>query len=123
VHIKLEETVTKIAFIGGGSVQWTTGLVNDMALTPELRGANLILYDIDAAALKLITPICKRLVKQANGDLHITATVDRQKALSDADFVILCVGIGGIAAMRNDLEIPEKYGDCGIHHILKDRVK
>jgi len=102
--------MTKIAFIGGGSVQWTTGLVNDMALTPELRGAELVLYDIDADALKLITPICKRLVKQVEGDLHITATVDRASALRDADFVILCVGIGGNAAMRNDLEIPVKYG-------------
>ena len=34
----------------------------------------------------------------------------RITAHRDADFVILCVSIGGLAAMRNDIEIPERYG-------------
>jgi alpha-galactosidase len=45
-----------------------------------------------------------------DGSLYITATTDRAEALRDADFVVLCVSIGGLAAMRNDLEIPERYG-------------
>lgn len=101
---------TKIAFIGGGSVQWTTGLVSDMALTETLGGAELALHDIDAEALELITPVCERIVKQVGGDMQIRATLERTEALHEADFVILCVGIGGLAAMRHDLEIPEKYG-------------
>jgi len=43
----------KIAFIGGGSVQWTAKLVADMALTPALDGTELVLHDIDADALAL----------------------------------------------------------------------
>lgn len=31
----------KLAFIGGGSVQWTVGLMVDMALTDTLAGATL----------------------------------------------------------------------------------
>ena len=100
----------KIAFIGGGSVQWTTGLVVDMALSETLAGADLVLHDIDPAALDLLTTACQRIVDQLDGNLHITATTDRVAALQDADFVILCVSIGGLAAMRNDLEIPERYG-------------
>ena len=42
----------KIAFIGGGSVQWTPGLVTDMALTETLAGADLVLHDIEADALE-----------------------------------------------------------------------
>jgi len=100
----------KIAFIGGGSVQWTPKLVTDMALTETLAGANLVLHDIDAEALDLLACACKRIVEQVDGNLHVTTTTDRAEALRDADFVILCVAIGGLPAMRNDLEIPERYG-------------
>jgi alpha-galactosidase/6-phospho-beta-glucosidase family protein len=100
----------KIAFIGGGSVQWTPKLVTDMALAETLAGANLVLHDIDADALELLTRACERIVAQVGGGLQVTATLDRAEALRGADFVILCVAIGGLPAMRNDLEIPERYG-------------
>ena len=100
----------KIAFIGGGSVQWTPKLVTDMALTETLAGANLVLHDIDADALELLTRACERIVAQVGGSLQVTATLDRAEALRGADFVILCVAIGGLPAVRNDLEIPERYG-------------
>lgn len=102
--------MTRIAFIGGGSVQWTPVLVTDMALTETLAGAELVLHDIDADALELLARASRRIVAQVGGDLHISATLDRAEALEGADFVILCVAIGGLPAMRNDLEIPERYG-------------
>jgi len=102
----------KIVLIGGGSVQWTPKLVTDVALTETLAGADLVLHDIDAEALELLARTCDRIVAQVGGSLHVTATTDRAEALRDADFVILCVGIGGLPAMRNDLEIPERYGVC-----------
>jgi len=77
--------------------------VTDMALTEALAGADLVLHDIDADALELLTRASKRLVEEASGDLRISATADRTEALRDADFVILCVGIGKRSAMRHDL--------------------
>lgn len=100
----------KIAFIGGGSVQWTPMLAADMALTPALAGAELALHDIDAEALELLTRASKRVVSQLNGNLTIRAVLDRGEALHDADFVILCVSIGGLPAMHYDLDIPARYG-------------
>ncbi len=100
----------KIAFVGGGSVQWTPKLVTDMALTETLAGAELALHDIDADALDLLARASQRIVAQVNGNLRVTATTDRAEALRNAGFVILCVSIGGLAAMRNDLEIPHRYG-------------
>jgi alpha-galactosidase/6-phospho-beta-glucosidase family protein len=110
---------TKIAFIGGGSVHWTPTLVPDMALNEALAGADLVLHDIDTAALDLLERASQRIVEQMDGSLHVTATTDRAEALRDADFVILCVGIGGLRAMRNDLEIPERYG---IYQAVGDSV-
>ena len=100
----------KIAFIGGGSLSWTPKLVIDITLTEALADADLVLHDIDADALELMTEASKRLVAQVGGSLNITATLDRSEMLRDADFVILCVGIGGLEAMRYDLKIPERYG-------------
>lgn len=100
----------KIAFIGGGSVQWTPMLVADMALTPALAGAEVVLHDIDAEALELLTRASKQVVSQLNGNLTVRSALDRGETLGDADFVILCVSIGGLAAMRNDLAIPLRYG-------------
>ncbi len=100
----------KIAFIGGGSVQWSPKIVTDIALCEVFAGAQLVLHDIDADALELLTRACKRIVAQAGGSLQVTAALDRAEALQGADFVILCVAIGGLEAVRNDLEIPERYG-------------
>ncbi len=99
----------KIAFIGGGSVQWAPKIVTDLALSETFAGAELVLHDIDADALQLLTRACKRIVAQV-GSLQVTATLDRASALRGADYVILCVAIGGLSAARNDVEIPERYG-------------
>ncbi len=100
----------KIAFIGGGSVQWTLALATDLALNPALVGAELVLHDIDADALDLLTRACQRVGAQLGNSLRVTSMLDRRAAIQSAAFVILCVSIGGLAAMRNDLEIPARYG-------------
>lgn len=100
----------KIAFIGGGSVQWSPKIVTDIALSETLAGAKLVLHDIDADALGLLARASERIVAQVGGSLEVIATLDRTEALQGADFVILCVAIGGLEAVRNDLRIPERYG-------------
>jgi alpha-galactosidase len=100
----------KIAFIGGGSVQWTPKLVTDMALTPALAGAEVVLHDVDAGALDLLHRAASTIVERLGQPIRLGASLDRAAALRGADFVILCVAIGGLAAMRQDLEIPERYG-------------
>jgi len=109
----------KIAFIGGGSVQWSPKIVTDLALCETLAGAELVLHDIDADALELLARACKRIVAQVGVSLQVRATLDRADALRGADYVILCVAIGGLEAVRNDLEIPERYG---IHQSVGDTV-
>jgi alpha-galactosidase len=91
-------------------MQWTALLTVDMALTDALAGATLTLHDIDDDALGLMARACGRIAAQLGRDLEIEATIDRAEALRGADFVILCVAIGGLAAMREDLAIPQRYG-------------
>jgi alpha-galactosidase/6-phospho-beta-glucosidase family protein len=100
----------KITMIGGGSVQWTPILVTDVARTAELAGATFMLHDIDADALALLERASQRVVSELGADIQIAATTDRAEALDGADYVILCVAIGGLAAVRDDLAIPQRYG-------------
>lgn len=109
----------KITFIGGGSVQWTAKLVADMALNLTLDGAELVLHDIDEDALDLLTKVSKKIMLDTGSHIQVRSTLDRRGALQGATFVILCVGIGGLTAMRYDLEIPIKYR---VHQAVGDTV-
>ena len=46
----------KIVIVGGGSFQWVPTLTTDLALTPSLHGAGIVLQDIDAARLARTRP-------------------------------------------------------------------
>ena len=100
----------KIAFIGGGSLTWGPELVTDLALMPALQGAEVWLQDIDGAALERMAPLARTICEQAGSRMRVEATLEREPALRGADYVIYSVGIGGLAGMRADLEIPERYG-------------
>ena len=42
----------RIAFVGGGSYQWGPKIIQDVALSEELRGGTLVLHDINGEALQ-----------------------------------------------------------------------
>lgn len=82
--------MTKIAFVGGGSVQWSPKIVTDIALCETLTDAHVVLHDIDADAMGLLTRACERIVAQVDGRLQVSDTLERTEALRDADFDLLC---------------------------------
>ena len=41
----------RIALVGGGSYQWGPKIIQDVALSEELRGGTLVLHDINGEAL------------------------------------------------------------------------
>ena len=100
----------KIAFIGGGSLTWTPMLTIDLALTPELHGADLVLQDISSNALERMLPLCRKISEETGSRMRVQATVAREEALRGADYVVFSVAIGGLEAVRADLEIPARYG-------------
>ncbi len=100
----------RIVLIGGGSLQWTPTLLQDLALTPELAGCQIVLHDIDASALDLMVRLGDRLSAATQSGQAVSGTLDRAEALAGADFVIVTISSGGLEAMRNDLAIPMRYG-------------
>ena len=100
----------KIAIIGAGSVAWSAKIIRDLCVTPELYGSRIVLVDIDRERLDLAYGFATRYASEVKADLKIEKTMDRRKALVDADFVVnmaMAMGHGYYEKMRM---ISEKYG-------------
>ncbi|MBN1883483.1 MAG: alpha-galactosidase [Deltaproteobacteria bacterium] len=102
--------MTKIAFIGAGSFEFTRKLVNDILTFPRLKNASLYLMDTDSERLDFITRAVNRIVTEGKYPARIIATMDRAEALKDADAVVCTILSGGVDVWRHDVEIPMKYG-------------
>ena len=100
----------RIAVIGGGSYQWVPKLLVDLANTPLLHEAELVLEDIDPEPLPRMQSLVEHIASVRGIGLRATTTTDQREALSGADYVVVTVSTGGFGSMRHDLEIPERYG-------------
>ncbi len=100
----------RIVVIGGGSYQWVPKLLVDVANTPSLVDAEIVLHDIDPAPLPRMAEWVERIAALRSIPLSVRTTTDRRDALTDADHVVVTISTGGFASMRHDLEIPRRVG-------------
>ncbi|MHA1945109.1 MAG: family 4 glycosyl hydrolase [Candidatus Hodarchaeales archaeon] len=104
----------KITFIGAGSLVFGETLLTDILTFPTLRDNTVLcLEDIDPKRLDLMHKYMKKYREeniQLLENVTIEKTTNQQKAISDAKYVINAVHIGGLEAVKVDLDIPLKYG-------------
>jgi alpha-galactosidase len=102
--------VTRIAFIGAGSVVFTKNLLGDILALPALRDAEIALHDIDAERLAAAEAMASWVARERDAAPHVTAHDDRRAAIEGSDFVLNMVQIGGHEATLHDFEIPARHG-------------
>lgn len=102
--------MSKITFIGAGSVVFASRLLSDILYHPELRNSTISLMDIDAGRLELIDKLARLTVSRHAPEAKVESTLNRREALKDADFVIIMIQVGGLEAFEHDIYIPLKYG-------------
>jgi alpha-galactosidase len=102
--------MTKITFIGAGSLEFTRSLVRDILTFPLLEDATICLMDINAERLDWSRQMVSRIVQMGNYPAKIETTTDRAEALRGADVVLVTILSGGTEVWRHDIEIPKKYG-------------
>ncbi len=102
--------MTKIAFIGAGSLGFTEELVRDILTFPLLQDATISLMDINAERLEFAEKAVKKLVEAGGHPAKVTASLDRAEALEGADVVLTTILSGSTEVWRYDIEIPKKYG-------------
>lgn len=101
----------KFAFIGAGSLQFTTSCMRDLLTFAPFRDAEFALMDTNAENLKNITKVCEKIAEVMEcPKVKIVPTDDRIEALKGADGVLCTVFNGDVDIWRHEIEIPKKYG-------------
>lgn len=102
--------MTRIAFIGAGSVEFTRDLLADLLSFPDLGELEIALHDIDRERLETAEAMARWTAQELNERPAITVHEDRRAALEGADFAINMIQVGGHAATLTDFEIPARHG-------------
>jgi alpha-galactosidase len=102
--------MTKIVFVGAGSVVFTKNLLGDILTFPELHDCTISLHDIDPVRLETAEAMARWTATTLGAHPKIEAHLDRRKALEGANYVVNMIQVGGHAATLLDFNIPRKYG-------------
>lgn len=102
--------MSRIVFIGAGSLGFTRGLVRDILTFPALKDSTLVLMDIDKDRLDFAKRAVQIIVDRGKYPAKVIATMNRREALRGADAVLCTILAGGVKIFRYDIEIPKKYG-------------
>ncbi len=84
--------------------------MRDVLTFPLLENSTLALMDIDPETLEFSRRAVEKIVEMGKYPATVEATLDREEALRDADYVIVTILAGGLDVWRHDIEIPKKYG-------------
>ncbi len=98
-----------VAMIGGGSSSFVPPLLRHLLRSKAMRGTTLTLMGPTESRLRVMEDLARKIAGDAAG-LRVRSTRDQREALSDADFVIVAIAVGGNDAWENDIEIPGRYG-------------
>ncbi len=102
--------VTRIAFIGAGSIEFTRDLLGDLLTFDDLGELHIALHDIDAERLDTAEAMARWTAQQLGARPTFTTHLDRREALDGADFAFNMIQVGGHAATLLDFEIPARHG-------------
>jgi alpha-galactosidase len=103
--------MTKIAFIGAGSVSFTRELLTDLFSYEDLRGTlEIALHDIEPERLQTAEAVARRLDADKGAGARISTHAERRSALDGVDFAINMVQVGMHAATVADFDIPAAHG-------------
>lgn len=102
--------MTKIVAIGIGSLVFGVELLRDVFQTPQLRGAELWLVDLDPAAANRMGGLAAKLNEASGWDVTLRTTTERVEALPGADFVVTSIAVDRDATWKKDHELCMRYG-------------
>ncbi len=101
----------KITLVGAGSAQFGYGTMGEIFQSSILKGAEVVLMDINAKALEKVYLIGKAYISKHELDFSLSATTDRIQALKNADFVIISIEAGDrFTLWDQDWKTPMQFG-------------
>jgi alpha-galactosidase len=100
----------RVAMIGAGSVGFTRRLLMDILAVPELRDTEFRFWDISEENLEMAVNLCRSMIERDGLPAKVVSAKNQREAITNADYVISTVRVGGLEAFAHDIEIPLKYG-------------
>lgn len=100
----------KIVIIGAGSIMFTRQLLSAIFSYSSLRGAHIVLEDVDETVLSRTLKLVQLMIAQNGLAATVSASTNQRDALRGADFVICAIQVGGLTAWQLDMAIPRRYG-------------
>lgn len=101
----------KIVMLGAGS-GFTPTLMHDISRIPGIQGGSIGLVDIDLERLSVMEKLITKVMDEApcEAKWEIIATDKRKEVLKDAEYIINCIEVSGVKAVKFDNDIPLEYG-------------
>ncbi len=101
----------RIVLIGAGSAMFGLSTVGDILRSSILEGADIVLHDIDSAALRRVEKTARAHLDAHKRPFTLTATTNREEALQGADFCITSIEVGDrFELWEQDWRIPQQFG-------------
>ena len=109
---KEDVSMKKLAFIGAGSLKFTSRCITDLLLFPAFRECEFALMDTNKQNLDNIVRVVEKIVSEMGfaETCKIMPTMDRSEALKGADGVLCTVFNGDVDIWQYDILIPKRYG-------------
>jgi alpha-galactosidase len=98
----------KIAVIGA-SYNFSTGLMSDLMQNPAWDKSEVHIYDIRKEPVETVVAAGTSLKKAYKSGLKIVGASSRKEAIKDADFVMVCILVGGREQCMKDLAVCKKF--------------
>ena len=102
--------MSKVVFIGAGSLGFTRGLVRDLLTFPAIHKPTIALVDINRERLGYARRMVQKIVDMGKYNATVVATTDRREVLKGADAVCVTILCGRTDVWKHDILIPKKYG-------------
>ena len=102
---------TRILGLGGGSGFFYTTL-QEMAITPELAGSHVVLYDRTAAEMDRVAAYGRRVAETVGAKLTIETTTQMARAFDGIDYCVSSIGVHGPKRRDHlrDIRICRRHG-------------
>jgi alpha-galactosidase len=100
----------KICLIGAGGMSFGPVMVLDAINTRQVRGATMMLHDVDPGRLENARRFATRANERRGNPIRIEASLDPAEAMTGADFCLTSAEAGRWEHWIEDYEIPCRYG-------------
>ncbi len=100
----------KITVIGAGSYFFGKQAIHKMASSDVMREGTLALVDTNAATLRTMMRLAKRVFKTTGCGVKVIGNTDRRKVMSGSDFIVLTFSERNTHFRGLDTEIAARHG-------------